>query len=181
MVAFAFDGGFRSLDLLATLHRRNDRRIELLGDVEALRRWSRAAGLPISSQATISTDDLTSIIELREAIHELMTGDPSSSSAAAAQARQLVNAAARPPGHRRRLADDGTVTTEPADVATLASSLARDAIDVLSSHRGHLKHCADDHCTTLFVDSSRGSRRRWCSMERCGTRSKVRAHRQRHG
>ncbi|WIB37118.1 CGNR zinc finger domain-containing protein [Curtobacterium sp. MCJR17_043] len=31
----------------------------------------------------------------------------------------------------------------------------------------------------MFYDSSRGGTRRWCSMQRCGNRAKVRAHRAR--
>jgi hypothetical protein len=34
-------------------------------------------------------------------------------------------------------------------------------------------------CSLLFVDTSRSGRRRWCSMERCGNRAKVAAHRRR--
>ncbi|MEV8375862.1 CGNR zinc finger domain-containing protein [Kribbella sp. NPDC056861] len=34
--------------------------------------------------------------------------------------------------------------------------------------------CEDPTCTLLFVDSSRSHRRRWCSMDRCGARSKMR-------
>lgn len=179
MAIFAVDSGFRCLDLLATLHRRNDLRTELLDGFEALRTWSIEAQLPIASSTTITTADLIAVIELREAIYELMTEDPSSSAAKMVQARTLVNEAARHPNHRRHLASDGTVTTEPDDVAALGSSLARDAIGVLLSQRSDVKQCADEHCTTLFIDTSRGSRRRWCSMQRCGTRSKVNAHRKR--
>jgi predicted RNA-binding Zn ribbon-like protein len=31
----------------------------------------------------------------------------------------------------------------------------------------------------VFHDESRTNNRRWCSMERCGNRAKVRAHRER--
>jgi predicted RNA-binding Zn ribbon-like protein len=31
----------------------------------------------------------------------------------------------------------------------------------------------------VFFDESRSNNRRWCSMQRCGNRSKVRAHRER--
>jgi predicted RNA-binding Zn ribbon-like protein len=31
----------------------------------------------------------------------------------------------------------------------------------------------------VFYDESRAGSRRWCSMQRCGNRAKVRAHRQR--
>lgn len=34
-------------------------------------------------------------------------------------------------------------------------------------------------CGWLFVDTSKGGRRRWCTMAVCGTSEKVRAHRER--
>jgi predicted RNA-binding Zn ribbon-like protein len=65
-------------------------------------------------------------------------------------------------------------------VRCLLSSVARDAIDVLGGPRAaRLKRCEGSRCALLFVDTSRSGHRRWCSMERCGNRSKVAAHRRR--
>ncbi|HEX2370426.1 MAG TPA: CGNR zinc finger domain-containing protein [Acidimicrobiia bacterium] len=65
-------------------------------------------------------------------------------------------------------------------VRRLMSSVARDAIDVFGGPRAaRLKRCDGSRCLLLFVDTSRSGRRRWCSMERCGNRSKVAAHRRR--
>ena len=62
----------------------------------------------------------------------------------------------------------------------LLSSVARDAIDVFGGPRAaRLKRCEGSRCSLLFVDTSRSGRRRWCSMERCGNRAKVAAHRRR--
>ena len=41
------------------------------------------------------------------------------------------------------------------------------------------RECASDNCPLVFVDASRPGSRRWCSMERCGNRNKIRAHRAR--
>lgn len=65
-------------------------------------------------------------------------------------------------------------------VRSVLSSVARDAIDVLGGPRAaRLKRCEGSRCALLFVDTSRSGRRRWCSMERCGNRAKVAAHRRR--
>jgi predicted RNA-binding Zn ribbon-like protein len=65
-------------------------------------------------------------------------------------------------------------------VRSVMSSVARDAIDVLGGPRAaRLKRCEGSRCALLFVDTSRSGRRRWCSMERCGNRAKVAAHRRR--
>ncbi|MGH3498854.1 MAG: CGNR zinc finger domain-containing protein [Nocardioidaceae bacterium] len=40
-----------------------------------------------------------------------------------------------------------------------------------------VKICPADGCRVAFYDTSRNHSRQWCSMEVCGNRSKVRAHR----
>ena len=42
-----------------------------------------------------------------------------------------------------------------------------------------IRVCAADNCGLLLVDTSRPGRRRWCSMEFCGNRAKIRTHRSR--
>ena len=42
-----------------------------------------------------------------------------------------------------------------------------------------VKACEGHACTLLFVDHTRGGRRRWCSMAMCGNRAKQAAHRHR--
>jgi predicted RNA-binding Zn ribbon-like protein len=44
-----------------------------------------------------------------------------------------------------------------------------------------LKVCPDDDCAWAFYDESRNRSRRWCSMNVCGNRHKVRAYRDRLG
>jgi predicted RNA-binding Zn ribbon-like protein len=44
---------------------------------------------------------------------------------------------------------------------------------------GRLKICPADDCGWAFYDPSRNRSKRWCSMEVCGNRSKVRAFRDR--
>ncbi|MBF4461564.1 CGNR zinc finger domain-containing protein [Rathayibacter sp. VKM Ac-2878] len=60
------------------------------------------------------------------------------------------------------------------------SAIAREAVTLLgSSAADRLRRCDDEQCRLLYLDTSRARSRRWCSMQRCGNRSKVRAHRQR--
>jgi predicted RNA-binding Zn ribbon-like protein len=42
-----------------------------------------------------------------------------------------------------------------------------------------IRACASDGCGAWFVDTSKGGRRRWCSMAACGNRTKASAHRSR--
>jgi predicted RNA-binding Zn ribbon-like protein len=43
----------------------------------------------------------------------------------------------------------------------------------------HLKECADQDCHAVFFDRSKNHSGRWCSMQSCGNRNKVRAWRER--
>ncbi|HWA47612.1 MAG TPA: CGNR zinc finger domain-containing protein [Dongiaceae bacterium] len=42
-----------------------------------------------------------------------------------------------------------------------------------------VKACEGPNCTLMFVDHTRGRKRRWCSMAICGNRTKAAAHRKR--
>jgi predicted RNA-binding Zn ribbon-like protein len=64
-------------------------------------------------------------------------------------------------------------------IGQVLSSLARDAIDVLGAEDHRIGRCAAGDCRMVFHDESRTRSRRWCSMQRCGNRAKVRAHRAR--
>ncbi|MBN8735546.1 MAG: CGNR zinc finger domain-containing protein [Xanthomonadales bacterium] len=39
-----------------------------------------------------------------------------------------------------------------------------------------LRVCAGDNCGWVFLDTSRGGRRRWCDMATCGNVAKARRH-----
>jgi predicted RNA-binding Zn ribbon-like protein len=65
-------------------------------------------------------------------------------------------------------------------VGQALSALARDAIDLFAGPLANrIRTCAAPDCGMLFVDQSRPGSRRWCSMQRCGTLTKVRRHRNR--
>lgn len=58
--------------------------------------------------------------------------------------------------------------------------VVRSAEDLLLSARlDRVRQCPGDNCGWLFLDTSRGGRRRWCDMADCGNLAKVRRHRQR--
>ena len=59
------------------------------------------------------------------------------------------------------------------------STIARDAVQLLAANtEGRIRECGADDCDLVFYDESRTNNRRWCSMQRCGNRAKVRAFRE---
>ena len=73
---------------------------------------------------------------------------------------------------------------EPAGTATMATDpaaalalIAQDAVDLLlSAEIRRVRVCGADTCALRFLDRSPAHNRRWCSMSRCGNRTKVRLH-----
>ncbi len=64
------------------------------------------------------------------------------------------------------------------------STLARDAVGLFAAEADgalRIRRCAADDCDIVFHDESRTGTRRWCSMQRCGNRAKVKAFRERAG
>ncbi len=73
-------------------------------------------------------------------------------------------------------------TLEPRGEGVAAAFGRIVAIAFLASFDGtfaHLKTCADEGCGAVFYDRSKNQSGRWCSMEACGNRAKVRAWRER--
>jgi predicted RNA-binding Zn ribbon-like protein len=70
---------------------------------------------------------------------------------------------------------------EEQNFSQVMSRVARDAINLFGTDRvERFRRCANPTCGLTFFDNSRPGRRRWCTMERCGTLSKVATHRAKH-
>jgi len=93
-----------------------------------------------------------------------------------------VNRAAARPPLVPRLDAAGGLALQPGTTTQALATLARDLQQLVASPLARrVRVCASDSCGLIFVDASRPGRRRWCSMERCGTIAKTRAHRARGG
>lgn len=168
-----------SLDLVATIGERWRGRFERLRTPEDLDRWL-VGTLDISSP-TADVDHLEEARRLRGAI-ELLVVAAIDGSTMPEHAARGVNEFAASPTPVPLLATDGSVghetPTRGDPVRSALSLIARDAIDVFGSDlRARVRECEADDCALVFLDTSRGRRRRWCSMKGCGNRAKVRRHR----
>ena len=124
-------------------------------------------------------------VALRELIYRLFAG----LAAGSPTARDLAafNAAlADALGHARVVPGDGGFgwgwDDGPAALDRPLWPILRSAADLLTSGRlDRVRTCAGHDCDWLFLDTSRNGTRRWCSMETCGNRAKVRRYSARHG
>ena len=175
---FRFGYGSPALDLGVTLRRRASERIELLVTPADAARWLVAAGV-LAEEPRLGDADLGELRALRDAIYGLGNAAAHGEKPLASDIR-IVNSAARRADAIPQLGEDWSVRTPRSRAFESAlAAIARDAIALLAdeSRRTLLRTCEQDDCQGLFLDRSRGERRRWCSMSRCGNRAKAAAFR----
>lgn len=180
LLAFPFVGGRTVLHFLGTLGKRTTEPLERIRTPEDLSRWSEQAGLVgPAGQGVISPGpaDLDAARALRESLYGLTMSALGRASARPGDVEIVNHWAAQPtpvPGlaiHSGALERDDPAPTASAVLA----AVARDGIDLLTGPDVEsIRECEDATCTLLFLDTSRGHRRRWCSMNLCGARAKMR-------
>ena len=178
---FRFTSGRLSLDLPATVRRRASEPHDVLASVGAPARWLRDASL-VQELLTLSPLQEAELFALREAIWAATDAASAGKTFPAEAVGHLNAAAARPLAMPQLDVASGTVRLVADDpFGTAMATIARDAVELLGGPlRSRIKECDQPDCRMLFLDMSRSSRRRWCSMDRCGSRSKGETFRQRH-
>jgi len=179
--SFRFDAGAVCLDFAHTGGEGRYAVFETLHDPADLGEWLAEPPLSAAPTVPVSSNELATAKALRQAIwvvaHDRADGRPLTAEAVA-----IINRAAAAPALAPELADDGTTAgwASPVRATQALSSIAREMIELLSGPlAGRIRQCAGDNCPLVFVDSSRPGARRWCAMERCGNRHKLRALRAR--
>jgi predicted RNA-binding Zn ribbon-like protein len=179
--SFWFDAGAVCLDFAHTGGEGQYSVFESLHVPADLAAW--LAGPPLAAVMTVpaTADDLASALRLRQAIWDAAHARAADRRLPAG-AIAVINAAAAAPPLVPELATDGATAgwAAPVRTAQALSTMAREMIDLLSGPlAARIRECASDNCPLVFVDSSRPGARRWCAMERCGNRHKLRALRAR--
>ncbi|MBT2366945.1 CGNR zinc finger domain-containing protein [Streptomyces sp. ISL-10] len=183
-----FDSGRVCLDLVATAPQADRAGTcgEPLAGPGRLACWLVGAGLVPAGTRLGAVDAVwvAGFVELRQSIAQLVAA--ALEGRAAGPELETLNDLAEgpPPGIRAVRDENGTLvralSTAPARDALLAA-VARDAVDLLTDPvaRSRLRRCEGDSCARVYLDTSRGRRRRWCSSEVCGNRERVARHRRR--
>ncbi|WP_328997671.1 ABATE domain-containing protein [Kribbella sp. NBC_00709] len=168
---FTWVGGRPSVDFTATVGKRQQAPFERIPEPADLARWFREAGLT-HDEVPVSGRARSQAIGLREALYRLFTGTTSTADV------EAVNRWSSLPLAGPSLTQDRRVAPVLTDVPALLSTLARDAVELLTGPLAErIRTCASDDCSLLFVDASRAGQRRWCSMNTCGARAKMATYR----
>ncbi|MEV7613533.1 CGNR zinc finger domain-containing protein [Streptomyces sp. NPDC089799] len=177
-----FDSGRLCLDLVGTFGPPEE-----LRDGAELRMWLTGAGLVPYGTPLAGVDEgwLPPFRDLRADLRVLVRAELAGSVPEDTALARVNSAAAGPPpglcavrdgdGHLVRALRGGV------ERGALLAAVARDAVELLTDpgDRALLRTCEGDGCTRVYLDTSRGHRRRWCSSEICGNRERVARHRRR--
>jgi predicted RNA-binding Zn ribbon-like protein len=151
---------------------------DLLGTAPEATRWLAAARLmPAGSPLTGAQHG--ALLELREATRQVLSGhadrrdDPEAASRlTVALGSCRLALAADPAGGARLVSADHNPFSRV--IGGVAVAIAEAAV---TGTWVRLKCCPGQRCGWAFYDRSASSRSRWCSMQVCGARSKMRAYR----
>ncbi|GAA3198301.1 CGNR zinc finger domain-containing protein [Dactylosporangium siamense] len=183
---FSFDPGSLSIELLSTGGPGDYRHWEILHRPADLADWlprtRLAAAAPLApADLRIRAADLERIRHLRDTLWAVAPALAHGRDVLPADLEVINGFVQEPPRLRVEAADLGRRWVVPITGAQVLGVFARDALDVIGTPalRERVRECAGDHCRLIFLDTSRPGNRRWCSMERCGNRNKVRTHRTR--
>lgn len=175
---FHFRGGHPALDLVATVTGRlKSAQRELLAEPGDLARWLVAAGF-VGSPLAAAPGDLERARTLREAVHAIVDARLAGGEGAAADIARINAGAAEAPA-TPQICEDGRVRLQGGVSALLATLAGKAALLLGGDQAPRIRRCEADGCAMLFLDTSRGGERRWCSMKRCGNKAKVAEFRRR--
>ncbi len=182
---FEWGGGHPALDLVNTLDERPfDAPTENLVTYRDLVRFAELAGLIEQSLATTlrgrrgpaCARAVGRARKLREHLCKVLTAanvaEPIPQSdlnaiGAAIRAAHAARVLAASPS--TTLADHRWAHESEVDAPLHACALAIERL-LSETNRGRIRKCGAHDCEVYFMDTSKGRRRRWCSMKNCGNR-----------
>jgi predicted RNA-binding Zn ribbon-like protein len=190
---FEFIASNLALDFANTVH--NHGSLDPLDDLqtyEDLLEWSRQAGLlrqqkwqELQRKRPAQTKlEFKRTIKLREAIYAIFF-NRARGRRVSHEALQRVNWHLRQVMTQTSLRSEGkhfalAWNSRGSPLQRVRGEITRSAVSLLTSNRlNRVRQCAGESCTWLFLDTSRNGLRRWCDMQACGNRAKVRRFRQR--
>ncbi|WP_170293699.1 MULTISPECIES: CGNR zinc finger domain-containing protein [Nocardiopsis] len=178
---YVFDPGTLCLEFLVTGGPGAYAVHESLHEPRDLADWCTRFRLRLDPElVTVSGAELAAARTLRDALWRTVLAHLDGRPLPPEDVAEVNRAAARAPLAPRMGTDRECAWVVPADATAVLSTIARDAVELLTGPLAdRIRECGSEDCRLVFVDTSRPGRRRWCSMDRCGNRQKVRALRAR--
>ena len=148
---------------------------EVLNDPDDLRRWGMRLGLGDAGKP--DDEELRRALAVRAALHRTFAAIAHDDDPAPADLRSLAAQHAEATGAARILRTDGgayRLRWPRREARRVRYAVVADAVALLTDtdRLDRVRHCPGHDCGWLFLDLS--GRRRWCSMDTCGSRAKMR-------
>lgn len=164
-------GGPLAIDLLNTTWQGSDGPVDWLDTDEAVKAFADEYGH--NSKGVDLGSFRASLVQARKLARRLFDAEVSDEdlmdevNAALESARAVVVSSNEGPTL--------SITGDKPHNALAIESLVN-AVELRRDRADRVRCCEHDSCVLWFLDTSKGGRRRWCSMERCGNRSKAQRH-----
>ncbi|MDN5725399.1 MAG: ABATE domain-containing protein [Propionibacteriales bacterium] len=172
-----FVAGHLALDFANTVYRRwPEPGPELLVETADLAGWLALIGLVPDSEPGVDEAALEDARALRALLWRVFDAHIDDRSIPASALAGLLGTARRPTDDLT-LHADGSTTAQTVQ-GSLAIVALRAIALLLDPPPQGVRAC--DRCGWFFIDSSRGRRRRWCSMKTCGNQAKAARFRSTH-
>lgn len=195
MPEFEFSADELCLDFANTWGNREDATDDRLSCYDDLVQWALQAGIVDDSRGrhlrrhatrdpAEAADAFAAAVALREAVFRACSAAAAGRSPGDDDLEMLNQGLARVP--RQRLYRGGECcqwewAENGSDLFRIMWPVLLSAGDLLtSSEVDRIRECQAPDCCWLFLDSSRGGRRKWCDMSVCGNRAKARRYYARH-
>ncbi|MEU9833665.1 CGNR zinc finger domain-containing protein [Streptosporangium sp. NPDC048047] len=184
---FRFDAGTLCLEFLLTGALPQWERLHTPEDLAA---WIPRSRLGLPDRIVVGEADLAGAKRLRAAIQALAERATGTEGAAEAEGAPAVDPrgalavlnefAAAPPPAPLITPSFRLGWATPVTGTQFLSAVARDAVELFGGPMAsRVRVCGGERCLLVFLDTSRPGARRWCSMDRCGNRHKLRTRRDR--
>jgi predicted RNA-binding Zn ribbon-like protein len=152
---------------------------DLLADTEEASAWLTGHGL-LRAGERIGERERERLVEFREALRSLLSANNWMPGADAQALNDFLTSVAL----RMRFGSDGRPGLESAPggglveqvVGRLLAEVVRAEVE---GRWNRLKACSNEECRWAFYDASKNRSGRWCTMQVCGARHKMRAYRER--
>jgi predicted RNA-binding Zn ribbon-like protein len=173
-------GGAPALDFVNTINPRfGPDAVDLLGSPQTLSRWARFAGL--ADNIRVDRRGFQRALDVRATLDAIFRAVAEGQKPRPRDLTKLRNGYLAVLAHARLVGDSGGLHWElpaGAGVDALLLPVLASALELLQ-HPTRIRQCGGENCGWLFVDTTKNASRKWCSMDPCGNRDKMRRYRAR--
>lgn len=139
-------------------------------------------GRPASQKSAAAWSTWRKAMQLRDDVHAILIAVTQDRLPAGAPLQRLGRLAHWASSKSQLEVQDRSIAVRAAPMLRIDEralvNLVHQAMGLLTSGAmARARKCAHQPCDWIFLDQSRNGMRRWCRMEVCGNRSKVRRHR----